>query len=87
MVYGFGRTELAARDSLSYKEDNMTKLEINQKLAELRAQGEALQRNNAQIMQQLELNKLELAKICGKIDLLTELSEGVEEDADKNDNG
>jgi len=38
-------------------------------------------------MQQLELNKLELAKICGKIDLLTELSEGVEEDADKNDNG
>ena len=65
----------------------MTESEINQKLAELRAQGEALQQNNAQIMQQLEFNKLELAKICGKIDLLTELSEGVEEDADKNDNG
>lgn len=65
----------------------MTKSGINQKLAELRAQGEALQQNNAQIMQQLELNKLELAKICGKIDLLAELSEGVEEDADKNDNG
>lgn len=65
----------------------MTKLEINQKLAELRAQGEALQQNNSQIMQQLELNKLELAKICGKIDLLTELSEEVEEDATKNDNG
>lgn len=65
----------------------MTKSEINQKLAELRAQGEALQQNNAQIMQQLELNKLELAKICGKIDLLTELSEEVEKDADKKDNG
>lgn len=65
----------------------MTKAEINQKLAELRAQGEALQQNNSQIMQQLELNKLELAKICGKIDLLTELSEGVEDDANKNDNG
>ena len=65
----------------------MTESEINQKLAELRAQGEALQQNNSKMMQQLELNKLELAKICGKIDLLTELSEGVEEDADKNDNG
>lgn len=65
----------------------MTKSEINQKLAELRAHGEALQQNNAQIMQQLELNKLELAKICGKIDLLTELSEEVEKDADKKDNG
>lgn len=65
----------------------MTKSEINQKLAAFRAQGEALQQNNAQIMQQLELNKLELAKICGKIDLLTELSEEVEKDADKKDNG
>ena len=65
----------------------MKKSEINQKLAELRAQGEALQQNNTQIMQQLEVNKLELAKICGKIDLLNELSEGVEEDVDKNDNG
>lgn len=65
----------------------MTKSEINRKLAELRAQGEALQQNNSQIMQQLELNKLELAKICGKIDLLTELSEEVEEDANEKDNG
>lgn len=65
----------------------MKKSEINQKLAELRAQGEALQHNNTQIMQQLEVNKLELAKICGKIDLLNELSEGVEEDANEKDNG
>ena len=65
----------------------MTKTEIEQKIAEVRAQGEALQEHNAQIMQQLELNKLELAKICGKIDLLNELSEGVEEDADEKDNG
>lgn len=77
----------------------MTKLEINQKLAELRAQGEALQQNNSQIMQQLEVNKVELAKICGKIELLSDmLSElenaptagengEAEKDADKNDNG
>jgi len=65
----------------------MTKSEINQKLAELRAQGEALQQNNSQIMRQLEVNKVELAKICGKIELLTELSEGVEEDANEKDNG
>jgi hypothetical protein len=70
----------------------MTKSEINQKLAELRAQGEALQQNNSQIMQQLELNKVELAKICGKIellsDMLSELENGeAEKDADKNDNG
>ena len=77
----------------------MTKPEINQKLAELRAQGDALQKNNSQIMQQLELNKLELAKICGKIELLSDMlselektpAEGengeAEKDADKNDNG
>ena len=75
----------------------MTKSEINQKLAELRAQGEALQQNASQIMQQLEVNKVELAKICGKIELLTDmLSElekppvkgkngEAEKDADKND--
>ena len=45
----------------------MTKAEIEQKIAEVRAQGEALQQNNSQIMQQLEVNKVELAKICGKI--------------------
>lgn len=77
----------------------MTKSEINQKLAELRAQGEALQQNNSQIMQRLEVNKLELAKICGKIELLSDMlselektsvegeNEEAEKDADKNDNG
>lgn len=77
----------------------MTKAEIEQKIAEVRAQGEALQQNNSQIMQQLEVNKLELAKICGKIELLSDmLSElekaptagengEAEKDADKNDNG
>lgn len=70
----------------------MMKSEINQKLAELRAQGEALQQNNSQIMQQLELNKVELAKICGKIELLSDMLSGLEngeaeKDADKNDNG
>lgn len=77
----------------------MTKSEINQKLAELRAQGEALQQNNSQIMQQLEVNKLELAKVCGKIELLSDMLsepekppvEGengeAEKDADKNNNG
>ncbi len=77
----------------------MTKAEIEQKIAEVRAQGEALQQNNSQIMQQLEVNKVELAKICGKIELLSDmLSElekaptagengEAEKDADKNDNG
>ena len=44
----------------------MTKTEIEKKIAEVKAQGDALQKHNSQIMQQLELNKLELAKICGK---------------------
>ena len=77
----------------------MTKSKINQKLAELRAQGDALQKHNSQIMQQLELNKVELAKICGKIELLSDMlselekthtedeNEEAEKDADKNDNG
>lgn len=77
----------------------MTKLEINQKLAELRAQGEALQQNNSQIMRQLEVNKVELAKICGKIELLSDMlselekpsvegeNEEAEKNANKNDNG
>ena len=58
-----------------------------------------MQQNNSQIMQQLEVNKVELAKICGKIELLSDmLSElekaptagengEAEKDADKNDNG
>ena len=77
----------------------MTKTEINQKLAELRAQGDALQKHNAQLIQQIELNKVELAKVCGKIELLSDMLselektpvEGengeAEKDADKNDNG
>lgn len=77
----------------------MTKSEINQKLAELRAQGDALQKHNAQLMQQLEVNKVELAKICGKIELLSDMlsalekppvegeNEEAEKDANKNDNG
>ena len=77
----------------------MTKTEIKQKIAEVRAQGDALQKHNAQLMQQLEVNKVELAKICGKIELLSDmLSElektptagengEAEKNADKNDNG
>ena len=77
----------------------MTKPEINQKLAELRAQGEALQKHNAQLIQQIELNKVELAKVCGKIELLSDMlselektptegeNEEAEKNADKNDNG
>ena len=77
----------------------MTKSEINQKLAELRARGDALQKHNAQLIQQMEVNKVELAKICGKIELLSDMLselekppvEGengeAEKNADKNDNG
>lgn len=77
----------------------MTKSEIEQKIAELRAQGDALQKHNAQLIQQIELNKVELAKVCGKIELLSDMlselektpvegeNEEAEKDADKNDNG
>ena len=77
----------------------MIKSEINQKLAELRAQGDALQKHNAQLIQQIEVNKLELAKVCGKIELLSDMlselektptegeNEEAEKNADKNDNG
>ena len=77
----------------------MTKTEIEQKIAEVKAQGDALQKNNSQIMQQLEFNKVELAKICGKIELLSDMLselektpvEGengeAEKNADENDNG
>lgn len=77
----------------------MTKSEINQKLAELRAQGEALQKHNAQLIQQIEVNKVELAKVCGKIELLSDMLSALEKtpvegengeaekDADKKDNG
>ena len=77
----------------------MTKSKINQKLAEVKAQGDALQKHNAQLIQQIEVNKLELAKICGKIELLSDMlselektpvegeNEEAEKNADKNDNG
>ena len=77
----------------------MTKPEINQKLAELRAQGDALQKHNAQLIQQIEVNKVELAKVCCKIELLSYMlseiektptegeNEEAEKNADKNDNG
>ncbi len=77
----------------------MTKPEINQKLAELRAQGDALQKHNAQLIQQIEVNKVELAKVCGKIELLSDMlselektptegeNEEAEKNADENDNG
>lgn len=69
----------------------MTKPEINQKLAELRAQGDALQKHNAQLIQQIEVNKVELAKVCGKIELLSDMlselektpTEGENEEAEK----
>lgn len=77
----------------------MTKAEIEQKIAEVRAQGEALQKHNAQLIQQIEVNKVELAKICGKIELLSDMlselekppvggeSGEAEKNADKNNNG
>ena len=77
----------------------MTKAEIEQKIAEVRAQGDALQKHNAQLMQQIEVNKVELAKICGKIELLSDMlselektpvegeNEEAEKNADKNNNG
>lgn len=76
----------------------MTKTEIEQKIAEVKAQGDALQKHNSQIMQQFEVNKVEIAKIIGKLDLLSEMltdcekppvegeNEEAEKDADKNDN-
>lgn len=77
----------------------MTKTEIEQKIAEVKAQGDALQKHNAQLIQQIEVNKVELAKGCGKIELLSDMLselektpvEGengeAEKNADKNDNG
>lgn len=64
----------------------MTKSEINQKLAELRAQGEALQKHNAQLIQQIEVNKVELAKICGKIELLSDMLSALEKPPVKGEN-
>lgn len=77
----------------------MTKTEIEQKIAEVKAQGDVLQKHNAQLIQQMEVNKVELAKVCGKIELLSDMlselekapTEGengeAEKNADENDNG
>lgn len=77
----------------------MTKAEIEQKIAEVKAQGDALREHNAQLIQQIEVNKVEIAKIIGKLDLLSEMltdcekqaaepaKEEVKGDADKNNNG
>lgn len=64
----------------------MTKSEINQKLAELRAQGDALQKHNAQLIQQIEVNKLELAKVCGKIELLSDMLSELEKTPTEGEN-
>nr|DAU80426.1 MAG TPA: DivIVA protein [Caudoviricetes sp.] len=77
----------------------MTKTEVNIKIAEVRAQGEALQQENQQLIQRLGIVRAELSKICGKIELLNELLESAENPptggekkevkkvATKNDNG
>ena len=75
----------------------MTKTEIEQKIAEVKAQGDALQKHNAQLIQQIEVNKVEITKIIGKLDLLSEMladcekpprgRDGRRKDADENDNG
>lgn len=77
----------------------MTKTEIEQKIAEVKAQSDALQKHNAQLIQQIEVNKVELAKVCGKIELLSDMlselekmpTEGengeAEKNADEKDNG
>ena len=64
----------------------MIKSEINQKLAELRAQGDALQKHNAQLIQQIDFNKVELAKICGKIELLSDMLSELEKTPTEGEN-
>lgn len=65
----------------------MTKTEIEQKIAEVKAQGDALQKHNAQLMQQMEVNKVELAKVCGKIELLSEMLSELEKTPTEGENG
>lgn len=60
--------------------------DLKDKLAETQARGEALQRLNAQLINQLEANKLELVKICGQIELLNSLLGEEGENADKDNN-
>ena len=59
----------------------MTKTEIEKKIAEVKAQGDALQKHNAQLMQQIEVNKVEIAKIIGKLYLLSEMLTDCEKQA------
>lgn len=59
----------------------MTKTKIEQKIAEVKAQGDALQKHNAQLIQQIEVNKVEIAKIIGKLDLLSEMLTDCEKQA------
>lgn len=65
----------------------MTKTEIEKKIAEVKAQGDALQKHNAQLMQQMEVNKVELAKVCGKIELLSEMLSELEKTPTEGENG
>lgn len=65
----------------------MTKTEIEKKIAEVKAQGDALQKHNAQLMQQMEVNKVELAKVCGKIELLSDMLSELEKMPPKGENG
>ena len=67
--------------------EKMTKTEIEQKIAEVRAQGDALQKHNAQLIQQIEVNKVELAKICGKIELLSDMLSELEKTPTEGENG
>ena len=59
----------------------MTKTEIEKKSQKSKAQGDALQKHNAQLMQQIEVNKVEIAKIIGKLDLLSEMLTDCEKQA------
>ena len=78
----------ARKNSLSHhKEDDMTKAEIEQKIADIKAQGEALQKHNAQLIQQIEVNKVELAKVCGKIELLSDMLSELEKTPTEGENG
>lgn len=65
----------------------MTKSEIEQKIAEVKAQGDALQKHNAQLIQQIEVNKVELAKVCGKIELLSDMLSELEKAPTAGENG
>ena len=65
----------------------MTKTEIEQKIAEVKAQSDALQKHNAQLIQQIEVNKVELAKVCGKIELLSDMLSELEKTPTEGENG